>query len=139
MKDFFVKILGEELRKLRLIHHYTQFDLAIIVNKSQSSYSLFECGKQKPAIDELYRLAAYYGLTVDDILRKCIDLDNEIFFNSLEPDYDKIEKLGYVSFTRTKIDAALASKERELLFHFNKLGTAAKDEIIANVKFKRTL
>lgn len=138
MDEVFAKKLGEELKKLRIAHGYKQVDVAIVTNMTQPSYSLLELGKSKASIEALYRLAAYYGLTVDDIIKKCIVLDDEIFFNSQEPDYDKIEDLGYISFAHTKKYAALESNERELLFQFSKLGTDAKRELIEFAKFKRT-
>ena len=41
-----------------------------------------ENGKTKPSLGTLYRLATYYCISVDDILRHCINLDDEMLFNT---------------------------------------------------------
>ena len=82
MNDVSAEILGAELKNLRIAHGYTQVDVAVAVDITQPSYSDMENGKTKPSLGTLYRLAAYYCITVDDILKRCIDLDDELLFKS---------------------------------------------------------
>lgn len=101
MKDVSTKRLGAELKRLRLAHGYKQVNVAVAVDITQPSYSHFESGKAKPSMGTLYKLAAYYSLTIDDILKRCIDLDNEIFFNPQETDKNK-EEDDFLSFIHNK-------------------------------------
>jgi transcriptional regulator with XRE-family HTH domain len=60
----------ERLAELREDHHKRQTDVAKILNTSQQQYSLYEVGDRKMPIDKLAKLADYYNVSVDYILKR---------------------------------------------------------------------
>ena len=108
------------------------------VDITQPSYSEMEHGKVKPSLGTLYRLAAYYCITVDDILKRCIDLDDELLFKSDASKDKNKEEANYLSFIHKEKYAALAPLEQKMLFKFNKLGANDQKEMLSYVDFKLT-
>ena len=138
MNDVSAEILGAELKNLRIAHGYTQVDVAVAVDITQPSYSDMENGKTKPSLGTLYRLAAYYCISVDDILRHCINLDDEMLFNTDASKDKNKEEADYLSFIHKEKYAALAPLEQKMLFKFNKLGANDQKEMLSYVDFKLT-
>ncbi len=138
MNDVSAEILGAELKNLRIAHGYTQVDVAVAVDIAQPSYSDMENGKSKPSLGTLYRLAAYYCISVDDILRRCIDLDDELLFKSDSSKDKNKEEADYLSFIHKEKYAALAPLEQKMLFKFNKLNPNDQNEMLCYADFKLT-
>ena len=65
--------IGKILRKMRLAKDITQLQIAEIIGTTQANYSLFEKGKRIPSDEIKYKIARFYGLTVDDIFFKTND------------------------------------------------------------------
>lgn len=61
------KIIAENLTELRKGRGLTQIQLADIFGYSDKSVSKWERGDTSPDIETLYNLAAYYGVTIDDL------------------------------------------------------------------------
>ena len=139
MNDVSAEILGAELKNLRIAHGYTQVDVAVAVDITQPSYSDMENGKTKPSLGTLYRLAAYYCISVDDILRHCINLEeiDKLRSGYKNKDNNK-EEADYLSFIHKEKYAALAPLEQKMLFKFNKLGANDQKEMLSYVDFKLT-
>jgi len=138
MNDISAGTLGAELKTLRLSHGYTQVDVAVAVDIAQPSYFDMEKGKTKPSLGTLYRLAAYYYISVDDILRHCINLDDEMLFNTNASKDKNKEEADYLSFIHKEKYAALAPLEQKMLFKFNKLGANDQNELLSYADFKLT-
>lgn len=136
MNDVSAEILGAELKNLRTARGCTQIDVAVAINITQPSYSNMEAGKTKPSLGTLFRLAMYYGVSVDDILKHCIDLDDELLFES--DAHKEGEEADYISFIHKDKYAPLAPLEQKMLFKFNKLGTDDKNELLCYADFKLT-
>jgi len=97
-----------------------------------------ENGKSKPSLGTLYRLAAYYCITVDDILKRCIDLDEELLFKTDASKDKNKEEANHLSFIHKEKYATLAPLEQKMLFKFNKLGANDQNEILSYADFKLT-
>ncbi|OGO90034.1 MAG: hypothetical protein A2Y17_07960 [Clostridiales bacterium GWF2_38_85] len=81
------------LYELRIKHNYTQNELASIIGVSNKAVSKWETGASKPKIDTLYKLAALYKTTIDELLSSN---QNDITFNEqriIEPDFSKFETI----------------------------------------------
>jgi len=139
MSDISAKKLGEILRHLRKSHGYTQVDVAVAINVTQPTYSLYEKGETRPTTDGLYRLAKYYDVLIDDIIRKCVELDEEMLFDTADAAKENCEREDFLSFINKKKYKGLAPLEQEMLFNFNKLDKAAMEELISFARFKQTL
>lgn len=59
----------ERLRELRKSKGISLKELGAIVGVAESTMSLYESGKRQPDYETLLKLAEYYGVTVDYLLR----------------------------------------------------------------------
>lgn len=59
----------ERLRELRKSKGISLKELGAIVGVAESTMSLYENGKRQPDYETLLKLAEYYGVTVDYLLR----------------------------------------------------------------------
>ncbi|MCM3250437.1 MULTISPECIES: helix-turn-helix domain-containing protein [Bacillus] len=62
-------MLGNRLKELRESRKLTQDKLAEILGISRGTYAHYEINKRKPDYDMLIKLADYYGVTTDFLLR----------------------------------------------------------------------
>ncbi|CAN2247612.1 helix-turn-helix domain-containing protein [Bacillus vallismortis] len=73
-------MLGDRLKELRESRKLTQDKLAEILGISRGTYAHYEINKRKPDYDMLIKLADYYGVTTDFLLRGASqDTQDEIF------------------------------------------------------------
>lgn len=56
------------LKKLRIEKGVTQKQLGNVLNVSQNAIYNWETGKREPNLDMLEKIAAYFGVTVDDLI-----------------------------------------------------------------------
>ena len=125
-----------KLRELRIAHGYKQVDVASIIDVKQPTYSQYESGARMPGILTLFKLSALYGLTVDDLLRLCFDLDNELYYDSPNPTGAYFETAEYIAFCNKDCYSLLSPDERRLLYIYQKLGDSDKTEVIDFIRFK---
>lgn len=59
------KILAQRLRECREKAEYTQFQVAIYSDITETAYSNYERAKQMPKLDILIRIADVYKVSVD--------------------------------------------------------------------------
>ena len=74
MTDLY-EILRDNLTRLRKSRGLTQADLANILKYSDKSVSKWETGETLPSIETLVHLSDFYGIPVDDLLRKSVDTE----------------------------------------------------------------
>lgn len=60
--------LADNLRKYRDSFHYTQKELARLINISRQAYSNYETGKRDPDLDLLIKLCDVYQITLDQLV-----------------------------------------------------------------------
>lgn len=58
----------KKLRELRIAKGISQKELAEYLGITVASYSLYERGNREPNISILKKIAAYYGISVDELL-----------------------------------------------------------------------
>ena len=68
-------MLSKNLKYLRKVNQYRQDDIASILRVDRSNISHYETGEKKPTIESLINLSEFFGITVDDLLKK--DLEKE--------------------------------------------------------------
>lgn len=66
------KLLADKLKELRLAHGYKQAVIAGAIDIKQATYSNYELGKRTPGSVTLYRIASFYGMSADDLLKLSI-------------------------------------------------------------------
>lgn len=67
--------LSNNLKYLRKSNNYTQADMAQILKIGRSTLIGYELGEKRPSYEGLLNLAEFFGVTVDDLLKK--DLSKE--------------------------------------------------------------
>lgn len=68
-------MLSKNIKYLRKSNKYRQEDIAAILMVDRSNISHYEAGEKKPTIESLVNLSEFFGITVDDLLKK--DLEKE--------------------------------------------------------------
>ena len=58
-------MIGQRLKKLRLLWGKTQQELADALNISRSAYALYEAGRRQLGYESLLALADFYGVSLD--------------------------------------------------------------------------
>ena len=61
--------IGKFLYELRMEKHYTQEQLAEMLNVTNKTISRYECGEGYPSLELLSKLAEIFNITVDEILK----------------------------------------------------------------------
>jgi transcriptional regulator with XRE-family HTH domain len=137
------KTLADKLKELRKFHNYNQADVAAALDVIRQTYSHYETGKRTPSNEVLYKLAKFYDITIDELMRNTVELDPNLYFNASLPNHtgeDFGEYLAYFSTDANKRKYQFHTVlEKELLYYFEKLSEADKKEIIeiAKIKVKR--
>ncbi len=114
------EILRDNLVRLRKNRGLTQVELAEILKYSDKSVSKWETGETLPSIETLVHLSDFYGVPVDDLLRKPVDVNKEV----------EVEKIKIIN---KKIVIALAISAVWLLAVAIFVGLIINDPSKANV------
>lgn len=133
------KLIGDKLLELRTAHNYTQAYIADNINVKQPTYQLYESGKRKPGLIAAYKLAHFYGLTLDELMQLCVPLDDEIFYDSPEITSRTLEEAEYLSFADSESYSNLRKDQIDILYHYEKLNDAHKAEVKQFIDFKLSL
>ncbi|MEC1824053.1 helix-turn-helix transcriptional regulator [Bacillus paralicheniformis] len=80
-------MLGDRLRELRESRKLTQDQLAEVLGISRGTYAHYEINKRKPDYDMLIKIADYYNVSTDYLLR---GVDQKEQDNSLTEEAKKI-------------------------------------------------
>ena len=67
------EILSDNLVRLRKSRNLTQAEFADIIKYSDKSVSKWETGMSVPSLETLVDIADYYGMTLDDLVKKPVD------------------------------------------------------------------
>ncbi len=111
-------MLATHLRLLREKNGLTQKQVAEILNIDRSTYAYYECGKTRPDILTIAKLARLYRISTDFLL----DVKNPAFhaeFHDDRVEYRTLqsERVGYLS--------DLSRDEQELILHYRQLSDKA--------------
>lgn len=66
--------LGQKIRKARMMHHWSQEDLAEAIHVYQYQVSNWEADKVTPRIELLKELAEALGESIDALVREEVDI-----------------------------------------------------------------
>lgn len=96
-------VLGENLRQLRQENGLTQAQLGTFLNLAESTISLYEAGKRSPDYATLKKIADFFAVTVDYLLRNPISANISLEANSTyESDSNQLIQLPIVTDVRRK-------------------------------------
>ena len=94
--------LNEKIQELRKAKGMTQEELAQVLHVSRTAVSKWESGRGYPSIDSLKAIAAFFSVTIDDLL-SC----NEILTVAEEDQKQKESQSGDLMFGLLDLSAAL--------------------------------
>ena len=60
-------IIGQNIRRLRKEHHYTQKDLAELIDVKPTTVASWEQGRNKPLMDKVTKLAHLFDVSLTEI------------------------------------------------------------------------
>lgn len=133
--------LPKMLRDLRKVHSYTQDYVASALGVVRQTYSHYETGKRSPSPEILYKLAALYHVSVDDLMQQTVELDPEMYYETPShdsaTDYELRDYLRYYDnpYNQKKF-RYFNNLEKELIYYFSKLSDEDKKELIEIAKIK---
>ncbi len=86
-------MLGNRLQTLRIDNGKTKEDLAIYLNMTVDAYSRYETGKRQPSVDNLVKIAIFYGISLDYLLGRD-DIEKPVFEREKVLSYKDLVDLG---------------------------------------------
>lgn len=89
-----------------------------------------------PSSDVLFRLANFFGLTADDLMKYSINLDDNIYFEAPKPSPSLYAEIDFQEYQKGLSDFPLTTKEKHLLYYFSKLDRKNQDEVIFYTKYR---
>ncbi|WP_297952589.1 LexA family transcriptional regulator [uncultured Lactobacillus sp.] len=83
--------IGENIRKLRKIYHYTQKDLAELLGVKPTTVASWEQGRNKPLMDKVTKLSNLFGISPTELIGKS---NSNLSNNSQPTNMKPIEQSG---------------------------------------------
>lgn len=69
-KESWNKIIGENIRKLRLLHKETQAELGEIIGYGATTVANYESGERLPDLITAYLIAQHYQVTIESLMQE---------------------------------------------------------------------
>lgn len=107
-----MSFFGVNIRKIRAVKKLNQTQFAKLFDLTRSAIGAYEEGRAEAKIDKIIEIADYFGLTLDQFLKKKLTL-NEIFH------YDKKKQILQFDSNFPPIAFVDASKSNQYLKNFD--------------------
>ena len=72
-----MSFISSNIRFLRNLKRYGQEDIAAALSLTQAAISAYEVGKSQPTPDGLVILSDFFGVTIDDLIKKDLSIQEE--------------------------------------------------------------
>ena len=133
--------LANKLKELRISHSYKQVDIAAFLGVVRQTYANYENGLRTPDTETLHKIAALYGITLDDLMQLTTTLDPELYYNAPHPSQNSVDIAGFLDYfnkpDNLKRFKTFSNLEKELFYYFDRLPSDDdKKEIIEIIKVK---
>ncbi len=143
--------LSQYLRLLRTKHEYTQDELAKYLGVTRATYSHYETARLIPPTDNLYKLSAFYKVSLSKLIRLSFlssskgkeDIKAAEYVVSDEDMEYQFEKL-YKDFltecsdmSPSQLNKWTSIEDRELIYYYHKL--SGRDKRLMNYFMKLAL
>ena len=90
--------LANKLKELRISHSYKQVDIAAFLGVVRQTYANYENGLRTPDTETLHKIAALYGITLDDLMQLTTTLDPELYYNAPQPSQNSVDIAGFLDY-----------------------------------------
>lgn len=77
--------LPEKLKGLRFAIPYKQVDAAFALGIVRQTYSHYENGNRTPDSEMLYKIEAFYNISVNDLIQHMVMLDLDVYHDFPQP------------------------------------------------------
>ncbi|MFA9377841.1 MAG: helix-turn-helix transcriptional regulator [Lachnotalea sp.] len=133
-------ILAKRLKELRKAHNYTQEYVASYLNIARQSYSHYETGRNIPSTETLYKLATLYSIRTEDLIQLTMEGKLNTYYDTpvISTTVNELSLfLDYIndSYNEKKLKH-LNSKEKELLYYYEKLTLKDQEDILDFIRIK---
>lgn len=130
--------LPQKLKDLRLAHSYKQVDVASALGIVRQTYSHYENGDRTPDSEMLYKIAAFYNISVNDLMKHTVTLDPDIYYDALPPSESGSSLEDFLEYLKKpqnqKRFKDFTNMERELIYYFEQIDSLDKWELIEFAK-----
>lgn len=125
--------LAQYLRLLRESHENTQDELASMLGVTRQTYSHYENCRLVPSTETLYRIAVFYGIPIEKMIRIAVDnrMDGQMLAED-NPDYDADMVSDQQGHTKT---LARHQAYSEFLDALSKSNRKPRDLAMEEIKF----
>lgn len=136
--------IGSNIRKIRMVKGLSQSAFADLFGLSRASIGAYEEGRAEPKVDAVIGIAKYFSLTLDDIYKKEVTVNQLTNFKLPESEDQlqemtnsgKLLQLNYVSasqlMNRVELELRLTSKQDWTKIAFPELSISATHFIELN-------
>lgn len=122
--------LSNKLKDLRLAHGYKQVDIASSLGIVRQTYSHYENGDRIPDSEMLYKIAAFYNITINDLMKHTVALDPDVYYETTQPTEITPSLDDYLSYLRQprnqKRFKDFDNSERELIYYYEQISNEDK-------------
>ncbi|MHC1749432.1 MAG: helix-turn-helix domain-containing protein [Cellulosilyticaceae bacterium] len=116
-------VLGSRIKELRKQYGFSQLEFAKKLNVSNTTLSMYEAGKRIPSDEIMHKIADCFNVTIDYLLGRTSDKQNDKILGSVEADTDLLEF----------VQAQLQRESMKLLI--TQLGTKSDAEIAKIMRY----
>jgi len=84
--------IGKNIKKIRGVKSLNQSDFADLFNLKRASIGAYEEGRAEPKLSTIIEIANYFGISVDDLLKKDLSVNDLYHFDIFRKDLIKSTK-----------------------------------------------
>lgn len=85
--------IGNNFKKLRMFKNLNQTEFAELIGVTRSAIGSYEEGRAEPKLETLMKVADHFRISVDEIIRKDLTVNDIAGMNTHEEDERKAEQL----------------------------------------------
>ena len=130
--------LSNKLKELRIAHNYKQVDVAAALGVVRQTYSHYENGERTPDSEMLYKIASFYNISINDLLRYTVKLDPDIYYDAIPPSESGSNLDDFLEYLKEprnqKRFKDFSSEERELIYCFEQIDPIDRWELLEFAK-----
>lgn len=137
------QLLAKRLKELRTTAGYSQSYIAEVIGVVRQTYSNYERGIRTPDYNSLYILAGLYGISIDDLMHLCVNVNRDEQYEAPSPSAVSKEIADYLDFYNDpynqKVYRMLNSQEKQMIYCMKQLSKNECNELIQMARLKMAL
>ena len=127
-------VFKTKIKELRKEKRLNQTDLAQLLNTTQDTVSLWECGKSYPDVETLIKISSIFDIQIDEILGRVDDFGNvNLSTKDVIGNNNTVNSHNIIN-SNNALAESLTKEEQELLSLWRKLSADKRKSIINLMK-----